>query len=227
MHCIVSGGGLTSDRRIRKSAKIFFIQVKKLRDKIKGKFLALLNTFYQEGKLSFSSSCGKLRNYYEWNEFKKTLYDKDWCPYTKETFNGFGNAIEYLGRYTHKIAISNSRILSVTETEVTFSARGKKKGDPKREITLDHTEFIRRYLMHVLPHGFQKIRYYGFLSNRSKSKNLKLIFRLQGYQRFRQRYAGLSMSELLKAVWGIDTCVCPVCGCRNMKPAGRTYARLC
>ena len=227
MHCIVSGGGLTSDRRIRKSGKSFFIPVKKLRDKFKGKFLALLNTFYQEGKLSFSSSCGKLRNYYEWNEFKKTLYDKDWCPYTKETFNGFGNAIEYLGRYTHKIAISNSRILSVTETEVTFSARGKKKGDPKRKITLDHTEFIRRYLMHVLPHGFQKIRYYGFLSNRSKSKNLKLIFRLQGYQRFRQRYAGLSMSELLKAVWGIDTCVCPVCGCRNMKPAGRTYARLC
>lgn len=81
----------------------------------------------------------------------------DWCPYIKETFNGFGNAIEYLGRYTHKIAISNGRIISATEDEVTFSARGKKPGDPKREITLKHAEFIRRYLMPVLPSGFQKI----------------------------------------------------------------------
>ena len=84
----------------------------------------------------------------------------DWCPYIKATFNGFGNAIEYLGRYTHKIAISNSRILSVSQDSVTFSARGKKPGEPKRQITLEHTEFIRRYLMHVLPFGFQKIRYW-------------------------------------------------------------------
>ncbi|MFR6166733.1 MAG: transposase [Blautia wexlerae] len=88
----------------------------------------------------------------------------------KETFNGFGNAIEYPGRYTHKVAISNSRILNVDDKEVTFSARGRKPGDPRRIITLDNTEFIRRYLMHVLPAGFQKIRYYGFLNNRAKAK---------------------------------------------------------
>lgn len=84
---------------------------------------------------------------------------------------------------------SRNRILSVTETEATFSARGKKPGDPKREITISHEEFIRRFLMHVLPAGFQKIRYYGFLNNRMKSRNLKIIFRIQGGQRFRQRYA--------------------------------------
>ena len=141
----------------------------------------------------------------------------------KETFNGFGNAIEYLGRYTHKVAISNSRILSVDDRKVTFSARGKAPGEPRRTVTLDNTEFIRRYLMHVLPDGFQKIRYYGFLNNRYKSKNLKLIFTLQGHQRFHARYTGLSMAELLKAVWKVDICICPECGCQRMQHIGKTY----
>ena len=70
--------------------------------------------------------------YFCWNTFKDSLYQKDWCPYIKETFNGFGNAIEYLGRYTHKVAISNSRIISVTDTHTTFSARGRIPGDPRR-----------------------------------------------------------------------------------------------
>ena len=227
MHCIVSGGGLTHDRKIRKSKNRFFIPVGVLRDKFKGKYLSLLDSMYQKGQIVFSSSCEELRNSYEWKEFKNDLYNKDWCPYIKETFNGFGNAIEYLGRYTHKISISNSRILSVSEKEVTFSARGRKPGDPKREITLDHQEFIRRYLMHVLPHGFQKIRYYGFLNNRTKAENLKLIFKLQGYQKFRRRYTGMSIAELLKAVWDFDITVCPVCGCCSMKPAGRTHAQPC
>ena len=224
MHCIISGGGLTPDRRIRKSSAKFFIPVKVLRDKFKGKYLALLDALHQQKKLVFSTSCKALQDLFEWKIFKKRLYGKDWCPYIKETFNGFGNAIEYLGRYTHRIAISNNRILAVTETEVTFSARGKKPGDPKRQVTLSHGEFIRRFLMHVLPAGFQKIRYYGFLNNRMKSRNLKLIFRIQGYQRFRQRYTGLSIAELLKAVWNIDLAVCPKCGCASMQHLGRSHA---
>lgn len=78
--------------------------------------------------------------------------------------------------------------------------------------------------MHVLPSGFQKIRYYGFLNNRAKSKNLKMIFRIQGRQRFKQRYAGLSMQELLKAVWNIDLAICPECGRASMRQLGRAYA---
>ena len=77
--------------------------------------------------------------------------------------------------------------------------------------------------MHVLPDGFQKIRYYGFLNNRYKSKNLKLIFTLQGHQRFHVRYTGLSMAELLKAVWKMDICICPECGCQRMQHIGKTY----
>ena len=224
MHCIISGGGLTTDHRIRRSSAKFFIPVRVLRDKFKGKYLSLLDACYQKGELVFSSSCSTLQDPCVWKAFKNSLYEKDWCPYIKETFNGFGNAIEYLGRYTHRVAISNNRILSVTETEVTFSARGKKPGDPKREITISHEEFIRRFLMHVLPAGFQKIRYYGFLNNRMKSRNLKIIFRIQGGQRFRKRYAGLSMAELLKAVWNIDLSICPECGCASMQQLGRSYA---
>ena len=224
MHCIISGAGLTPDRRIRSASAKFFIPVRVLRDKFKGKYLSLLDACYQKGELVFSSSCSTLQDPCVWKTFKNSLYEKDWCPYIKETFNGFGNAIEYLGRYTHRVAISNNRILSVTETEATFSARGKKPGDPKREITISHEEFIRRFLMHVLPAGFQKIRYYGFLNNRMKSRNLKVIFRIQGGQRFRKRYAGLSMAELLKAVWNIDLSICPECGCASMQQLGRSYA---
>lgn len=224
MHCIISGGGLTSDHKIRFSNKKFFLPVRVLRDKFKGKYLAALDKLYQQDSFLFPSSCEKLRSPHMWAQFRDFLYRKDWCPYIKETFNGFGNAIEYLGRYTHKIAISNSRILSVTDTQVTFSARGRKKGEPKRKITLSHIEFIRRFLMHVLPSGFQKVRYYGFLNNRYKSENLKLIFTLQGHQRFRSQYTGFTMAELLKAVWKTDICLCPVCSKSSMRPAGRTYA---
>ena len=172
----------------------------------------------------FPFSCEKLRNSYHWKEWKNRLYEIDWYPYIKETFNGFGNAIEYLGRYTHKIAISNSRILSVAEDILTFSVRGKKAGEPKRQVTLKHTEFIRRYLMHVLPSVFQKVRYYGFLNNRMKQKNLRVIFKLQNGQRFKQRFSGMFMAELLKAVWNLDISLCPKCGRPSMKQLGKCYA---
>ena len=223
MHCIVSGGGLTCDGKLRKSSGHFFIPIKVLRDKFKGKYMALLSALYESGSLSFSASCENLRNSCHWKEWKNCLYEKDWCPYIKKTFNGFGNAIEYLGRYTHKIAISNSRILDITEDTVTFSARGIKPEDPRRQITLSHTEFIRRYLMHVLPCGFQKIRYYGFLNNRMKHKNLKVIFQLQNRQRFKQRFSGMTMAELLKAVWKFDITLCPACGQPSLKQLGRCY----
>lgn len=224
MHCIVSGGGLTKDHKIRLSSNNFFIPVRVLRDKFKGKFMACLSLLYKDGSLVFPSSCSALKNPCSFREWKDSLYAKDWCPYIKETFNGFGNAIEYLGRYTHRIAVSNSRLLSVSRDSVSFSARGLKPGGPKRTITLDNIEFIRRYLMHVLPSGFQKIRYYGFLNNRMKTHNLTVIFKLQGGQRFRQRYAGMAMAELLKAVWGFDIRICPECGCASMKQLGRMYA---
>lgn len=122
-----------------------------------------------------------------------------------------------------QLAISNSRIISVTDTHTTFSSRGRKPGDSRRTITFSNEEFIRRFLMHVLPTGFQKVRYYGFLNNRMKSKNLKLIFKLQGYQKFKQRYTGLGMAELIKQIWKKDICCYPQCGHSAMRLLGRTH----
>ena len=223
IHCIVSGGGLSVDNKLRKCGEKFFIPVHVMAKVFRGKFLFYLQKHYDSGKLVLSSSCAGLRNSYSWNKFRDALYKTDWCPYIKETFNGFGNAIEYLGRYTHRIAITNTRIQSVTETQVSFSARDYKSGETKTVI-LENEEFIRRFLMHVLPSGFQKIRYYGFLNNRTKTKNLKIIFKLQGYQKFKQRYVGLSIAELLKEVWNYDIRVCPACGCSSMTHLGRSYA---
>lgn len=221
MHCIVSGGGLSKDMQLCKSGGKFFIPVGVLRDKFKGKYLACLDGLYTSGKLAFSPACSHLKNSFDWKQLKNSLYSKDWCPFIKETFNGFGNAIEYLGKYTHKIAISNARIQSVTRDYTSFSARGRNPGEPRREITLSNVEFIRRFLMHVLPPGFQKIRYFGYLNNRMRVKNLKLIFKLQGHQKFKRRYDNLSFAALVKAAWNLDLTLCPFCGHASMKQLGK------
>jgi len=220
IHCIITGGGLTPDRKFVKSSSNFFIPVKVLGRKFRGKFLYHLNRLYDKGKLSFHDE--KWKNTYRWNEFKDQLYKKDWVPFIKETFNGFGNAIDYLGRYTHRIAISNNRIKKVTDTEVTFTANDYKTGE-KKEVTFSHQEFIRRFLMHVLPSGFQKIRYYGFLNNRSKKSNLKLIEKLTGKARFQSLYSSLTMDELLLKLWNINIKCCPACSNNSMRYSGRTY----
>lgn len=223
IHCIITGAGLTKTKKLRKSQKKFFIPVKALGKMFRGKYLDQLQILYEKNKLHFSSSCLKLRNSYEWNDFKNALYSQTWIPYIKETFNGFGNAIDYLGRYTHRIAISNTRIKSVTTTQVTFTAKDYKTGEQK-DVILSHTEFLRRFLMHVLPSGFQKIRYYGFLNNRSKKINLKLIVKLTGKALFQSKYISMSHDELLQSLWNINIHLCPECGCCSMRHAGRTYS---
>ena len=227
IHTIVSGGGLTKDMKLKKSPKNFFVPIHVLRDKFKGKFLDNLKSLKASGELSFSSSIASLERPEEWKSFINSLYEKDWCPYIKETFNGFGNAIEYLGRYTHRIAITNSRIVSVSEDEVSFRARDYRTGT-MHVTTLKNTEFIRRFLMHVLPAGFQKIRYYGLLNNRCKAKNLSIVFKQQGYQKFKAKYQNMSVAEVMKSVWKIDICTCPECGCANsLRPLGTHYPLRC
>ena len=222
IHCIVSGGGLTSDKKLKVCGRGFFIPAKVLASKFRGKLLSCLDSYYSSGALSFKS-CKELQNSYEWRALRKRLYEKTWCPDIRETFNGLGNAIEYLGRYTHKIAITNTRIVNVSPEHVTFTAKDYKNNSVIKKVTVTCREFISRFIMHVLPTGFQKIRYYGFLNNRSKQKNLKIIFTLQGHQKFISLYQGLSMDELLKELWNIDIHICPECGCCHMKHTGRTY----
>ena len=152
-----------------------------------------------------------------------SLYLIEWAPSIKETFNGNGNAIEYLGRYTNRIAITNTRIVSVSDTSVVFKAKDYRNDSVLKDVTLSNEEFVRRLLMHVLPKGFQKIRYYGFLNNRMKVKLLSLIFKLQGHQKFQSRLKGMKIDEILKDVWGYNINTCPVCGCMNMRHIGRSF----
>ena len=222
IHCIVSGAGLTKDKNLRYSRKNFFIPVKVLRNMFRGKFLAHLKQLYNKNCLAFSQSCNDLQILAEWNSFINALYEKDWIPYIKETFNGKGNAIDYLGRYTHKIAISNSRIKEVTDDTVTFSAKDYRTGK-QNAITLSHLEFMRRFLMHILPKGFQKIRYYGFLNNRFKRDNLRLIVALIGKELFVATLKTMKKDEILKALWHIDIHRCPCCGGSNMRHTRSIY----
>ena len=179
----------------------------------------------RQGRLVLPSSCEGLRNSYAWAQYRDGLYKKEWCPYIKETFNGFGNAIEYLGRYTHRIAITNSRIISVSSRKISFWSKNYRI-NKKIIVDISPDEFIRRLMMHVLPDGFQKIRYYGFLNNRNKKKNLSIIFRIQGHQKFTSKFTGVAVTEIMKSVWNYDISICPCCGKRSMRHAGRTFAVL-
>lgn len=224
IHCIVSGAGLTKTKELKLCTNKFLIRIEPLAKKFRGKFLFYLQQYYEENRIHFPETCQKLHNRYQWNEFKDRLYSTDWNAEIKETFNGNGNAIEYLGRYANRIAITNARILHVSENEVSFRAKDYKTGGQKT-VAISCVEFIRRFMMHVLPCGFQKIRYYGFLNNRWKSKNLAVIFRIQGHRRFQSMLSGLSMEEVLLKVWNYNIRTCPACGCCNsMRPIGRTYA---
>jgi hypothetical protein len=226
VHIIISGGGLTKAGQLAKRSGDFFIPAPVLASKFRGKFLHFLEKLYFSEKLTFSDSCKEIRNIYNWSEFTYSLGQMSWNVNIKETFNGFGNAIEYLGRYTHRIAISNGRIISVTEAETTFKAFNSRT---KQEdvVTISNVEFIRRFLQHVLPYRFQKIRYYGFLNNRSKKKNLQLLFKLIGKQRFRSLYSNMKIEEFLLKVWNIDISFCTDCGCiGSMRPGIGFYKSL-
>ncbi len=222
IHCIVSGGGLTKSKDLKLCTNQFLVRIEPLVKKFRGKFLHYLNEYYQRNLLHFSHSCRKLQNHYNWSIFKNNLYKINWNAEIKETFNGNGNAIEYLGRYANRIAITNTRILTVSDKEVRFSAKDYKTCKQKT-ITISCVEFIRRFMMHILPYGFQKIRYYGFLNNRWKNRNLSIIFRIQGHRRIQSQLSGLSMDEVLLKVWHYNIHICPACGCNGMRHIGRTF----
>ena len=223
IHCIISGGGLTKAKDLKLSSKKFFIHIEPLVKKFRGKFLHYLQQYYQKNMLVFPKSCVKYKNRYAWTEFRNCLYQTRWNAEIKETFNGHGNAIEYLGRYANRIAITNARIKKVTDSKVTFSAKDYKTGMHK-DITIPCVEFIRRFMMHVLPSGFQKIRYYGFLNNRSKKKNLMMIFKIQGHRKYQEMLSGLTIDQVILTVWKHDIKRCPECGCSSMRHIGRTFA---
>jgi hypothetical protein len=214
IHCIVPGGGLSRDKtRWINSAASFFLSVKILSAVFRGKFLSYLEKAFFENKLRFF---GQMTGLADGNAFKHLLKQScstNWVVYCKRPFAGPKQVFDYLGRYTHRVAISNNRILAMTETTVTFQWRDRKNGGTVKEMTLDAAEFLRRFLLHVLPSGFMKIRHFGFLGNPAKKEALALCRDLTGDRASKKPKKELSgWRDLLLSLTGKDPSICPYCG---------------
>lgn len=212
LHTMISGGGLNpSGNFVETRHKGFIIPVEVIGKMFRGKYMAALKKLGKQGKLAFSGNCQKLQNRYNWKEFVDCLYGKTWYPFVKETFNGSGNAVEYLARYAYRTAISNSRIDTVTDKEVTFRYTDYADGNSNKLKTVSGEEFIGLFLTHVLPKGFHRVRFSGYLSNCRKSKALKHIHRLRGTNYAGNPTKGKNTAELILMIYGINICCCPLC----------------
>jgi Putative transposase/Transposase zinc-binding domain len=179
IHCVVPGGGLSPDQeRWMHSRAHFFLPVRVLSRVFRGKFVAGLKRRFRQNKLRFLGACQTLSGRKAFAAFLRTLFREDWVVYAKPPFGGPQHVLQYLARYTHRVAISNHRLLDVTDQEVTFRWKDHAHGNKHRAMTLTHEEFLRRFLQHVLPTGFPRIRYFGFLANRRRTLLLPLCRRL-------------------------------------------------
>lgn len=212
LHTMISGGGLNpAGNFIETRHKGFIIPVEVIGKLFRGKYLKALKKLAKQGKLTFSGNCQQLQNRYYWKEYIDCLYKKTWCPFVKETFNGNGNAVEYLARYAYRTAISNSRIETVTDKEVTFRYTDYADGGSKKQKTVSGEEFIHLFLTHVLPKGFHRVRFSGYLSNCRKTKELKHIHRLRGTIYTGNPVKGKNTAELMFMIYGVNICICPLC----------------
>lgn len=210
IHVIVPAGGLTPSGHFISGKKKFFIPVKVLSRKFRGKFLAMLITHYETSQLNFYSSISEYADGQHFKTLLRCLYQKEWVVYCKKTFNGPGAVLEYLGRYTHRVCISNDRILKVADNLVTL--KWKDYRDNKIKImTITAHEFIRRFLLHVLPSGFQKIRHYGLLSNRNRSSKLRRCQKLAGNIATKAQFKDLCTHQIIKIITGKDITLCRRC----------------
>jgi hypothetical protein len=152
----------------------FFLPVKVLSRVFRGKFLDGLRNAFRSKRLGFHQFCHCWENGRAFYAFLDTLEKHDWVVYAKKPFGGPEHVLHYLARYTHRVAISNHRLVEVTDTDVTFRWKDDAHHSKRRALTLSHQEFLRRFLQHVLPRGFPRIRYFGFLANRRRSAWLPL-----------------------------------------------------
>lgn len=175
VHCVVPGGGLSSDRqRWIPSPPRFFLPVRVLSRVFRGKFVAGLKRAFRRNELAFFGPCLPLAGKQAFHSFLRTLFREDWVVYAKHPFGGPQHVLHYLARYTHRVAISNHRLVDLTDTHVTFLWKDYAHGSKRRKMTLTHEEFLRRFLEHVLPRGLPRIRYFGFLANRRRGVLLPL-----------------------------------------------------
>ena len=214
LHCVVSGGGLSPDGTEWISCQAgFFLPVRVLSRLFRRLFLEQLVKAYDAGKLEFFSSLESLRDRSSFLDYLAPTRATEWVVYAKRPFAGPEQVLDYVGRYTHRVAISNNRLLDIAEGKVSFRYKDYRHDAQQKTMTLEAEEFIRRFLLHVLPEGFQRIRYYGFLANRYREHKLARCRKLLDMpapeppaselsKDYRDRYEQLTGSSLWE---------CPVC----------------
>jgi hypothetical protein len=172
LHCLVAGGALGGNGQWIAPRRGFLFPVKALSQVFRGKFLAGLTRAFDSGQIRFDASSSALAEACERARLIASLRAQPWVVYAKRPFAGPGQVLDYLGRYTHRVTISNSRLVSLTDTEVRFRYQDYAHGSRRKIMRLDAHEFIRRFLLHVLPSRFMRIRHYGLLANRTKTARL-------------------------------------------------------
>ncbi len=183
LHCVVPGGGLSPDgQRWVACRPGFFLPVRVLSRLFRRLFLESLQKAFDSGKLQFFAALEPLRDSVAFARYLARAKTSEWVVYAKRPFAGPQQVLDYVGRYTHRVAISNNRLLDIDNDQVRFQWKDYRHGDQVKTMTLSAGEFIRRFLLHVLPDGFQRIRYYGFLGNRYRQEKLDQCRRLLGMQ---------------------------------------------
>jgi hypothetical protein len=213
LHCVVPGGGLAPDgKRWIACKERFFLPVRVLSQLFRRLFLETLERAFNEGHLQFHGDMTAYAEPEVFTRLLRTCRQIDWDVYVQPPFAGPETVLDYLARYTHRIAISNHRLISMQDGKVTFSYKDYKTGENKT-MTLDACEFIRRFLLHVLPNSFQRIRYYGFLANRHRVQKLGLCRNLLRAPEVSQPHPQQSnnAAALIETVTGKEPSLCPVC----------------
>jgi hypothetical protein len=207
VHCLIPGGGLDNNGKWKSCKRDFFIHVKILGQVFRGKFLESLEELHRKKVLIYPQKFKHLGNYSNFYDFKTEMSNKSWYVYSKETFTGPEAVISYLGRYTHKIGLTNNRIINVSDGKVTFYYIDNKDNGRRKTISLEIDEFIRRFLLHILPSGYVKIRYIGILSNRSKKTKLKTCQKQTNVRQINK----VTDKELLNMITKGRIFICPRC----------------
>jgi predicted Zn-ribbon and HTH transcriptional regulator len=211
LHCLLPAGALSFDQnRWSPARKNFLFHVKALSIVFRGKFLDLLKKAFDRNKLLFVGRTAPLADPGPFELLIKVLRKKPWIVYAKKSFGSPTYVLDYLGRYTHRVALSNDRILSAHSGEVTFGYRDRKDQDRRKTMTLPAHEFIRRFLLHVIPKGFMRVRHFGFLANRSKSL-LSKCRQLLDLSPTVPKVSQKSVHEMMLQLTGIDITRCPLC----------------
>ena len=211
LHCLVPAGALSLDqKRWSPARKNFLFPVTALSIVFRGKFLDLLKNACARNKLLFVGQSASLADPLAFKVLFNALRKKPWIVYAKKPFGSPVHVLDYLGRYTHRVALSNERILSAHNGKITFSYRDRKNHDQKKTMPLDAHEFIRRFLLHVIPKGFVRVRHFGFLANRSKSL-LSKCRRLLDLGPVPPKLPQKSVHQLMLQLTGIDITRCPLC----------------